>query len=338
MYRYFDDAELLARCQKLIDCARIPDDLVYIPVENTRRVHYKTPGYKRLRTALIAVVLLLSISIGVAAFTGNIVYIPGVGTFFQDKNKITHSIEGAVTLEKDGYTHKILSGYLEGGRISLKLFYYSAYLDVTPEQQYNIDIINSVFDSPVDYNVYYNGKKCGGYSKTYGTSINVSFDFPSVGKDKEITVSLYSGDDYYIGDITLLPIERFYEANCEIPVTVVHDMPVMADVDRRNDQMAVYISVLLPDDAKRGFVDNRENGFKENDIYITDSEGNIFRCTSYNSHEYGPVMYSFYHIFYFNIPKDKTDLKIVIPSISYYSKQGVSKLITVNGPWEINLN
>ncbi|MDR3288741.1 MAG: hypothetical protein LBT22_04875, partial [Peptococcaceae bacterium] len=115
---------------------------------------------------------------------------------FSDNNTSTHSIESITEIEKDGYTHKILSAYISNGRIYLDVFFYAT-------------DVGMKFSPPSlpDYEVYYQGKKCGGYTKVYGSAIGLSYKMPSVQKGEPMQVSLNAGEDF-IADITLLPTNR----------------------------------------------------------------------------------------------------------------------------------
>ena len=146
--------------------------------------------------------------------------------------------------------------------------------------------------------------------------------------------SLYSGDKF-ISEIKLFP--KGIEFNKEIPYTTANDITLTANVQTFGDQIQVFVNAILPQNAegKGALVNQCASGFSEDDIYIQDSRGIIYRDISTNSSDEDICMHRLYHIFYFDIPKDICDFTIIIPQITYKLKN--AGFMEKYGPWEIEI-
>lgn len=256
-----------------------------------------------------------------------VTFILGFKLFKKNSNTITHSIQNIIEIEKDGYTHEIVSAYILEERLCLDIFYYKTDVGMTFRLQEGSD-------SPSNYQIYYAGEKCENYSQSYGSAIRLSYEVPSVKKGKAMEFSLYAGDKF-ISEMKLFPTG--IEFNKETPYTTANDITLTANVQTFGDQIQVLINAILPQNAegKDALVDQCRSGFSEDDIYIQDSKGNIYRDISINSSDEDICMHRLYHIFYFDIPKDIGDFKIIIPQITYQLKNAGFE--ESYGPWEIEI-
>ncbi len=256
-----------------------------------------------------------------------IAFILGFKLFKENSNTITHSIQNIIEIEKDGYTHEIVSAYILDEQIYLDIFYYKTDVGMTFSLQEGPDSANN-------YWIYYSGKKCNKYSQSYGSTISLSYRSPSVKAGKAMEFSLYSGDKF-ISEIKLFP--KGIEFNKEIPYTTANDITLTANVQTFGDQIQVFVNAILPQNAegKGALVNQCASGFSEDDIYIQDSRGIIYRDISTNSSDEDICMHRLYHIFYFDIPKDICDFTIIIPQITYKLKN--AGFMEKYGPWEIEI-
>ena len=266
---------------------------------------------------------------------------------FKD-NTITHATETIVEIEKDGYTHRILYAFIQNNRIYFEVFCYKTDQGITLERQYTPPSVNP-YTSQVDYWVYYNGKRLGSYSRGYGSTVNASYEMPTVKKGKTVTVSLYTGN-------TFISAIELYPANLPVfterPRATVDDITLIADARMTGEQLQVIISADLPKNA----APNQYfyfRGFIAHDIYVQDAAGNIYKDKTKEFYDESTYSYTapddialrrvseklylhmLYNIFYFDIPKDAGDLKIIIPQITYTSKRHMP--IERYGSWEIAL-
>ena len=101
----------------------------------------------------------------------------GFKLFQKNSNTITHSIQNIIEIKKDGYAHEIVSAYILEERLCLDIFYYKTDVGMTFRLQEGSD-------SPNNYQIYYAGKKCKNYSQSYGSAIRLSYEVPSVKKER----------------------------------------------------------------------------------------------------------------------------------------------------------
>ena len=267
----------------------------------------------------------------------------------KNDNMVTHSIETIIETEKDDYTHEILYAYIKNNRIYLEMFFYKTDNGMTFDPQFTFPLANP-YNSPVDYQLYYNGKRLGKYSRVYGSSIGLSYEMPAVKKGKTVTVSLYSGEDF-LADIELYPTDS--ASFTERPIATVNDITLTADVQRQDNQLRVrIIDTALPKDAIPNQYQHSP-GFSACDIHIQDAVGNVYKDKYTDFYDesgnyIGPVngdlhgyseslhMHALYNVFYFDIPNDLKDFKIIIPMVIYTSKRGLP--IEREGYWKINVS
>lgn len=311
----------------LLAATRVP----YIHYELTGTAEERNRKPNRVKIWIIAVWIFAVCALPVAAISSYLISIPGKGsTFLGDDNRVSHSIEGSVSFEKDGYTHQILSAYIQDRRIYLELFYYRTTEGMTFTQA-----------GFPDYQLYYNGKECGDYTKSYGGSTRLSYRLPKIDKKSDVTVSLYA-DGALLGDIRLIPVYNAETFRKDLPHAAVNDVTLAANVYQNDSSMTVYISAILPDDAIRGseddifLIDNHQLGFSEKEIYMEDENGVTYPDMKNKYPENDALtIASFWHFHSFEIPADAEHLKIIIPEISYLTQEREEKSLT--GPWEIAL-
>lgn len=286
---------------------------------------------QRGKILIIAVCVLVVCTLSVAAFSGQLTFIPGRGFTFLGDDSVSHSIEGSISFEKDGYTHHILSAYIRRGRLYVELFYYNTTAGMTFQPQ----------TKAPDYQVYCHGKAGGDYTKSYGTSISLSYRLPKIDKKSDMVVSLYA-DEALLGDIRLLPVYNSEKFQRALPHSTVNGVTLTANVHQNDQNMVVYISAILPKDSIRGsdnqiaMIDNHQLGFSEKNIYMEDENGVTYPDMKSKYPENDQLtLASFWHFYSFEIPKNAESLKIIIPEISYLTGEGKEKSLT--GPWEIAL-
>lgn len=164
-------------------------------------------------------------------------------------------------------------------------------------------------------------------------------------------VSLYSNNTN-IADIVLYPILNTAYFNMERPYAEANDIVLAADIQSQGNQVQVFISAILPKDANRTQLVNQcYLGFSESRVYIQDAGGRIYQDFSmeYFDESLGNyvlpinsddaaveslILHRSYHFFYFDIPENIREFTIVIPQITYVSKD--NEYIEKYGPWEIH--
>ena len=303
----------------------------YINYEVKRTAEKNNRKPNRVKIWIIAVCIFVVCALPVSAVSNYLTFIPGMGFTFLGDKLVSHSIEGSISFEKDGYTHQILAAYIQNGKIYLELFYYSTIEGMTFMPQ-------TRFPS---YQLYYNGKECGNYTHSYGTSTRLSYRLPRIDKKKDIIVSLYA-DGALLGDIRLIPVYNSEKFQKVLPHSTVNNVTLTADVQQNDQSIMVYIGAILPNDSIRGsgdqifMIDNHQLGFSEKNIYMEDGNGGTYPDIKSKYPENDQLtIASFWHFYSFEIPADAESLKIIIPEISYLTQEGKEKSLT--GPWEIAL-
>ena len=329
------EEKMMAACQRLKQNVLVPNDFTFDASADSK--FYQSRKWTKILSLAVCIVLIGIVS--VSAFTGNFYFIPGLGTFFHDDPVVTHSIEKIIEIESGGFTHKVLSAYIMKGRIYFDILYYPS-------------DVGAAFDGQhTDYQVYYNGQICGDEIQSFGSAIHLSYNMPETKRGQEMEVTLYSNHTN-IADIVLYPIHNTEYFNQERPYAVAKDIVLAADVQTQGNQTQVFVSAILPKDANRTQLVNQcRLGFSESSIYIQDSSGQIYRDCSmeYYDESLGNyvlpldgddaaaenlILHRSYHFFYFDIPENIREFTIVIPQITYASKDNES--IVEYGPWEIH--
>lgn len=326
----FGEEKVSTSAHSLVQSVLVPDEIIYEPDDAmTMSLKIRKP----LKTLLtVACTLLIGVAL-VFSFTKGFLFMPALGSFQRDKNTITHTTESITEIEQGSDIHKVLSAYILNGRIYLDVFFYKTDLGMKFSPQ-----------SFPDYWLYYNGKKCGDYSKSYGSAISLSYKMPSVKKGEPMQVSLYSGEDF-ISDIELLPTDDSIFTK-ERPHSTIDGITLLADVQPLDNKVQVFISAILPKDADRGvksdaaFVNNCLSGFSEDDVYIQDTAGNIYVDNSIDSFDESVHMHRTYHILFFDVPNDVNEFTIIIPKITYSSNNKNNRFgsfVEKYGPWKIEV-
>lgn len=333
IYNFQFERKLRQSTKRLVEMVKVPENIDYKAVKH--RPHAKNKNFYKVIAATLCMLILCTIT--VSAFSENFLFIPGLGSIIKQNNKITHSIEEVTRIQRGDYTHEIISAYIMNNRIYLELFYYKTNVGLSFDQQYQI-INKGMINSDADYWVYYKGKKCKDYTKLYGTTINLSFRLPHVNQKDTVVVTLNKGNDV-LSELKLYPTTLSEKINSSRPYVSHKNIIVTADVKHINNVMQVYISAILPEDARNtdgvNFVENSVLGFHESDVYAIDNEGKIYHNRSSSTKDDETLLYKNYHFYFFDNVQKNTGIKIIIPGISYYTKN--DNIITINGPWVISI-
>ena len=298
---------------------RFPEDIKSAPVEFVPR---KRTGLKKFLLAIACVLLISAV----------LIYA------LKDDSTFTHSLENIIELEQGDYTHRIIDAHIKNNSIELEILYYRTDVGIGSFRPYYMP----------DYQMYYNGARLDTYTRGFGSAVNLGYKMPAVKQGKAITVSLYDGTTL-IGDIELLPASD--PVFTERPRATFGDITLIADVRTEGEQLRVTVSSVLPKNAAPNQYDYYR-GFVVRDMYIQDTAGNIYKDNLTNANNDGSMdaalnnekYYNYFsrlflhidhNIFYFDIPKDVGDLKIIVSRITYTSKKHI--LIERYGYWEIDV-
>lgn len=112
-------------------------------------------------------------------------------------------------------------------------------------------------------------------------------------------------------------------------VAVIDDVMVFADVNRTSNTIEILLSAVAPEEYKniRFSLFDIEKVLFKNGAYIVDKEGSVYEADDEMRKQNNGNMNSFY----FNIPQNKKNLKLVIPQI-LYTRQYYNGDIKINMP------
>lgn len=241
---------------------------------------------------------------------------------------ISHSGKDIVEVEVDRITHKILSCYVQNGALYLHTIAYPTENGPSFEQ----------FSDFTDYKVYYNGKKYKPLYSDRKNALHLCFNLPFISQNRDFTIDLHYNNEY-IAKIFLEATNNTLSNKSGRPGCKKNGILLVADLETHSNTTEVRLSAVLPRDCDRDehtIINHYFDGFAEFLVYIEDYDGNRYYHAAYpllSFYDSTKIQLSYYHYYYFNLPEELKEFKIVVDEVSYKTRSGES--VTLNGPWEI---
>ncbi|HHW45587.1 MAG TPA: hypothetical protein GXX17_01580 [Clostridiales bacterium] len=243
---------------------------------------------------------------------------------------ISHMLIGFPEARIDGTTHKVANCYIQDGCL---------YLEVLAAGQNN----EPQATQSAGYTIRYKNRKYRPDLKDNTQKDSTyKFPMPHIGFNRDITLPLYYGDQY-IADLYLKATDNILSDKSGILAAEKDGLLMFADInpnlkpDQQTYLTEMRLNAVLLEDTGHP-LDADFNTYKSSFywVYIEDYEGNKY---FYRAH---PMLSQVdlqkqrlqeRHCYYFDLPRDLKEYRIVVPSITY--KSGQNGMVILEGPWVI---
>ena len=287
-----------------------------------------TPGQKfwqkksfLLSAGICAVLLLVILALAISS----------ASKIYPHNGGISHFLKGFAETEIDGTAHKVVGCYIQNGTLYLYTMSSRSEHQFYPGQP----------NQNTDYSIRCKGRKYKpDFSGGRKRASPYRFKIPSVDQDRDITIALYYGS-HHIADLHLAATNRILSGNPDRPMAEKDGVLLLADINTAGQPPVtqVRLSTVLVQDTVLG-QDITADYYRINfdRVYIEGPSG-----SKYISHS-DPALSHLdpkkqhlqnHHHYYFNLPEDLKQYKIIVSSITYTSQSGGQN--TLKGPWEISV-